>query len=73
MTYDELLAYYGGTQEKVAVGLQCNQSTVSDWSRAGVIPDARQLQIEKLTKKKLRADPGCMDRVLGLDKLAKAA
>jgi hypothetical protein len=68
MTPEQVTGHYGN-QQLTAGALGCNQSTVSDWVRAGVIPDARQLQIERLTKKKLRADPGCLDRVLGLDKL----
>lgn len=72
MTPQQVTDHYGN-QQLSADALGCNQSTVSDWVRAGIVPDARQLQIEKQTKGKLKADPGCLDRVLGLDKLKRPA
>ena len=53
-----------GNQQATADAVGCNQSTVSDWIRAGVIPDARQLQIEKLTRRALKAESGCLERIL---------
>lgn len=52
-TYDAIKFY--GTQQKLASALGIAQSTVSEW---GPYPPAlRQLQIQQLTRAKLRAEP----------------
>lgn len=53
MTTDEAVKHYG-TQQKLAEALGTRQSTVASW---GPYPPAlRQLQIQDLTKAKLRAE-----------------
>ena len=39
-------------------------SAISQWGNFP--PDARQLQLERVTKGALKAEPGCLDRVLGM-------
>lgn len=56
MTRDEAVAFFG-SQLKLAKRLGITQGSVSLW--AGGIPPLRQLQIERLTKGKLRADRSC--------------
>lgn len=57
MTYQDALKWAGGTQELLAAKLGIDQSSVSHWGK--VIPKFRQLQIEALSKRKLRADEWC--------------
>ena len=66
----EVTKHYG-TQAKVAAALGCDQSAVSQWG--DFPPDARQLQIERLTANELKAEPGCLDRVLGVAKAPELA
>lgn len=62
MTKSEAIAHYGGNVSALARALGIDQSSVYSW---GVYPpDPRQLQLERLTKKKLRAEPGCLERVI---------
>lgn len=58
------------TAKALADRLSLTQSAISQWGEYP--PPARQLQIEKVTRKKLRAEPGSLDRVLGLEKAAHA-
>ena len=60
-----------GTQQSTADALGMAQSGVASWGEYP--PDARQLLIERITKGALKAEPGCFDRVIGLDKLKEAA
>ena len=53
-----------GSQVKVAEALQINQASVSKWHEYP--PDDRQLQIERITLGALKAEPGCLDRLLNL-------
>jgi len=64
----EAITFYG-TQTKLAEALGMGQSTISEWPEYP--PSARQLQIERITIGALKAEPGCLDRVLGMDKLTK--
>ena len=66
MKTSDVIEYYG-TQTAVAIALGIRQPSVNEWGEYP--PDARQLQIEKLTRKALKAEPGCLDRLLGMDKL----
>ena len=58
----DVLAHFG-SQKNTAKALGIRQPSVAEWGEYP--PDKRQLQIERLTRKKLRAEPGCLDRVLG--------
>lgn len=62
----DVVAYFK-TQAAVAEALNIRQPSVAEWG--DYPPDARQVLIEKITKGALRAEPGCLDRVLGLDKV----
>ena len=64
MKTSDVVRHYG-TQTAVAAALGIDQSSVSGWGEFP--PDKRQLQIERLTQQALKAEPGCYDRVLGLD------
>jgi len=55
MTYDDLITYYG-SQIEIARALGISSPSVCEWQTIGV-PPLRQLQIEALTRKKLKADP----------------
>ncbi|PZP92651.1 MAG: Cro/Cl family transcriptional regulator [Variovorax paradoxus] len=57
---------YFHSAKALADRLKISQSSVSQWGEFP--PPARQLQIEKVTRKALRAEPGSLDRVLGLAK-----
>ena len=59
MTYDEALKWGGGTQAKLAAKLGIDQSSVSGWGKR--VPDARQIQIQKMTRGRLKADAACWD------------
>lgn len=61
----DVLEYFH-TQSAVAKALGITQPSVALWGEYP--PDARQLQIEKVTRRRLRAEPGCMQRLLGLQK-----
>jgi predicted transcriptional regulator len=59
MTTSEATSYYK-TQELLAAALGITQSAVSMW---GEYPPAmRQMQIERLTRGRLRAEPNVFDR-----------
>lgn len=58
MTTEEAIKHYG-TQQAVADALGIKQSSVAEW---GEYPPAlRQVQLEMLSKKKLRADPAALN------------
>ena len=59
----EVTAYFK-TQTAVAKRLGIKQASVSEWGEFP--PDRRQIQIERITKGDLKAEPGCKDRLLGL-------
>jgi hypothetical protein len=56
MTYEEVLAYCGGTGYKIAQTLKVSMATPCHWKAQGFIPIVAQMRIEKLTGRKLRAD-----------------
>lgn len=60
-----------GTQVKAGEALAIGQPGISGWGEYP--PDHRQLQIERVTIGALKAEPGCLDRVLGMDKLESKA
>jgi DNA-binding transcriptional regulator YdaS (Cro superfamily) len=53
MTKQEAIDHYG-TQMKLATALGVRQSTISEWGEYP--PGIRQLQIERLTRGRLRAE-----------------
>lgn len=52
------------SQTRLARALGIEQPSVAAWGEYP--PDARQLQIERVTNGDLKAEPGCMERMLGL-------
>ena len=64
----DVTAFYD-TQTAAAKALGIDQSSISGWGEYP--PDKRQIQIERVTKGALKAEPGCFDRLIGLDKLPK--
>lgn len=57
MTTDQAIKHYG-TQQKLATALGIKQGSVSGW---GEYPPAlRQLQLQRLTKGRLKAEPGLL-------------
>lgn len=63
MRTEQVIAYFK-SQEATAKALGIKQPSVSDWG--DYPPDLRQLQLERITKGKLKAEPGCKERALGL-------
>lgn len=61
MRKEEAIKLYGG-QSALARALDIKQASVAGWGEFP--PDARQLQIQRLTKGKLKAEPGCRERLL---------
>ncbi len=57
MTKDQVIAYFGGSQQAVANALGIRQPSVSGWRDP--LPELRQLEIERLTEGQLRAGPEC--------------
>ena len=55
MTTDEAIEWAGGTQVLLAEKLSINQPSVSAWGKYP--PDIRQIQIERLSKGRLKAEP----------------
>ena len=60
MTKTEALAFYDGNVSALARALEMDQSTFYSWDVFP--PGGRQLQLERLTGGKLKAEPGCMSR-----------
>ena len=56
MNIKQALEHYG-TQSKLAAALDVEQSNISKWNSSGVMPWHRQLELQMLTKGKLKADP----------------
>ena len=57
MTTDEAIKHYG-TQQKLADALGIKQGSVAGWSEYP--PAIRQLQLQQVTKGKLKAEPGLL-------------
>lgn len=55
MTFQELIDYFG-SQQKAAAKLGIKQPSISRWQKTG-IRYLRQLDIERITKGALRANP----------------
>jgi hypothetical protein len=58
MTTQEAINFYGGTQQKLADALGISQASVSGWG--DYPPNLRQLQLERLSKGKLKSEPGIL-------------
>lgn len=59
MTKSEALQFYDGNVSKLARALGIDQSTFYSWK--DYPPGGRQLQLERITGGKLKAEPACMD------------
>lgn len=68
MTTDDAIRWAGGTQAALAGKLGIQQPSVAAWGHRP--PALRQLQIELLSKRKLRADADCRR---GTPKIRQAA
>ena len=55
MTYEQLIAKFR-TQARAAEAIGVTKGAVSHWKKAGYIPYLRQLQIQKVTRGRLKAD-----------------
>lgn len=69
MKTTDAINYYGSGVALTAV-LGLSSGAVSHWGEYP--PDARQVQLERITFGAIRAEPGCLDRVLGMDKVQVA-
>lgn len=63
MKTDDAIKYAGSVTE-LAHLLGITAGAISQWG--DYPPDGRQLQLERITRKKLKAEPECMDRLLGV-------
>jgi hypothetical protein len=70
MTTDDVIKFFG-SQRLAATAMGLAQPSISNWG--DYPPDIRQLQLERLTKRKLKAEPGCLDRILSLNTRKAAA
>lgn len=55
MDVEKVIEHFGGVSA-TARACKIKQPAVSRWRRRGIIPWLRQLQIERVTKSKLKAD-----------------
>ena len=60
MTYEQLLKHFG-SQADIARAFGVTQPSVAEWKERGV-PPLRQVQGERLTNNKLRADPNVFSK-----------
>lgn len=60
MTKAEALAHFKGNVSALARALDMDQSTFYSWKEYP--PGGRQLQLERITGGRLKAEPGCMQR-----------
>lgn len=69
MKTSEAITHYGSGVALTAA-LRLSAGAVSQWGEYP--PNARQLQLERITLGALKAEPHCMDELLGLAKPATA-
>lgn len=65
MKKSEAIAHYGNNVSALARALDIDQSSVYSWGEYP--PDARQLQLERITGGDLKAEPECEARALGIE------
>lgn len=65
MSIDEVLKYYK-TRAEAAEALGVQTQAIHNWITAKKVPPLRQLQIEKLTRGRLKADPDVYDQKRGM-------
>lgn len=63
MRKDEAITFYG-SQSALARALGIAQASVAGWGEYP--PPKRQLQLQKITKGALKAEPGCRAQLLGV-------
>jgi hypothetical protein len=61
---------HAGSATELAQLLKVTVGAISQWG--DYPPPARQLQLQKITRGKLKAEPDCMDRLLGVKQAARA-
>ena len=59
MTVDQLISFFG-SQAGAAKALKCSQPCIANWKKRNRIPEIQQLKAEKISKGKLKADPGIL-------------
>lgn len=62
---------YAGSATALADLLDITPSAITQWGEE--VPPARQMQLQRLSKGKLKADPDCLDRLLEPKRKAAAA
>lgn len=65
----EVIAHFK-TQTAVAKRLGIRQASVAEWGEFP--PDLRQLQLERITRNTLKAEPECKARLFGIPSKAPA-
>ena len=70
MKTSDVISYFD-SQHGVARALGISQPSVANWGEYP--PDGKQLLIERLTQGALRAEPGCLDRLIGADRIPTSA
>jgi DNA-binding transcriptional regulator YdaS (Cro superfamily) len=70
MKTSEAIHHYGSNVALTAA-LGLSAGAISQWGEFP--PDARQLQIERMTLGAIKAEPECMDRLLGFVKQTQKA
>lgn len=61
-----------GSPSALATAIGVSPAAISQWGEYP--PPPKQLLMERLTEGAIKAEPGCLDKVIGLDKVqAKAA
>ena len=62
---------YAGSAIALARMIGVTSGAISQWGET--VPDAKQLLLQRLTNGALVAASGCLDRVIGIDKLPTAS
>jgi len=57
MKTSDVIQHFGGTQERTAKALGLRQPSIATWGEFP--PPLRQIQIERITRGKLKAEPSC--------------
>lgn len=60
MRTDDVIAHFG-SRKAVEEALDVSQAAISQWKKRGKVPKLRALEVERLTKRKLRFDPHAYD------------